>query len=220
MTRDDLLHWAGLLRSVSQNTLGPLAAGQGASTSAMPAGEFRDERGHRRDVDRPFFAWRRGTPAGECPRGVSGDVRLWYALHDETIEPTEYMPVDEDSGPSPIIATRSDSIEVYTETQLCALHALLWLAARRKRADLRAAAVNGAEYLIRELQPDNGTNHPWAVHVFVLLHEDLAARGLGDETLMYAQTLLHNSQVSMGRADVFSAHILADAAHAIDVWNS
>lgn len=64
---------------------------------------------------------------------------------------------------------------------------------------------------MEQIQPDNATNHPWAIHVF-LVH---ALRTGTDDGRMYAETMLHNCMVGSGRPDRLSAVILLDAAHAI-----
>jgi len=101
------------------------------------------------------------------------------------------------------------AIEVWSEVELSSLHALGWLAG--KDASLRSTVRQAAEWHIENLQPDNATNHPWAVHVF-------AAIGVltnDGNALMYAQTLLHNCQVTLGRPDALSALILQDASDAL-----
>ncbi|MEO1585156.1 MAG: hypothetical protein AAFR96_11390, partial [Planctomycetota bacterium] len=62
---------------------------------------------------------------------------------------------------------------------------------------------------IREIQPDNATNLPWAVHVFCVLAE----RDGDADASLYAETLLHNCVVGgAGRPDKLSALILLDSA--------
>lgn len=98
------------------------------------------------------------------------------------------------------------AIEVWTETELAAVHAA-WLLGSTWRAEARRAAV----WLVEHIQPDNATNHPWGIHVFVTLaHETGAA-----QYELYAQTLLHNCQVTTGRPDPFSAMILKHSALAL-----
>jgi len=189
-----------------------LAAG---SDSLLAAGrEFSDEAGHRRLVDPPFVAWCRQTPGAALAR--QGDLpddavtRLWWALHDSTIDPDTII---SRGVPAPLctpLLNRPATIEVATEEELCALHALWWLAIRRGRADWRERCVETALWLIEYIQPDNATNHPWGLHVFVACEAEL-----GPEGPHYAATMLHNCQVSLGRPDVLSALILRDAARAL-----
>ncbi|MCC5824089.1 MAG: hypothetical protein JJU44_12460 [Planctomycetes bacterium] len=65
------------------------------------------------------------------------------------------------------------------------------------------------------MQPDNGTNHPWGIHVFVVLAARSEDTGESGAALMHAQTLLHNCQVQQGKADRLSACILWDAGETL-----
>lgn len=100
------------------------------------------------------------------------------------------------------------AIEVWTEGELCGLHALGRL--RRTRPDL--AAVVGRRlrsaigWHLEHTQPDNATHRPWAIHLF-LGHPDA-------EIDLYGQTLLHNFEAA-GRGDRDAAWILLDAAREI-----
>jgi len=123
------------------------------------------------------------------------------------------------SGPRPLFAQSGryqSAIEVYTERLLCAVHALWRLARLHNRPDWRDRATACSLWLIEHLQPDNATNYPWGVHVLVDLAQQPVTAGVSASTAaaadMYAQSLLHNCQVSHGRADVRSAWVLRDAA--------
>ena len=108
---------------------------------------------------------------------------------------------------APLFEQPSDVvIEVWTETELASLHALWWLA--RNDDGLREVVRSAAIWHVERMQPDNATNHAWAVHVFLLLDVE------GSD--LYAQTLLHNCMVHTGRADRLSAHLLADSADALE----
>ncbi|GAB5495406.1 MAG: hypothetical protein Phyf2KO_04860 [Phycisphaerales bacterium] len=95
------------------------------------------------------------------------------------------------------------AIEVWTETELAAVHAA-WSLGHDWRTEARRAAA----WLVDNIQPDNATNRPWGVHVFVSLAHETG----GAQYELYAQTLLHNCQVMTGRPDDFSAMILLHAA--------
>ena len=95
------------------------------------------------------------------------------------------------------------AIEVWTETELAAVHAA-WSLGPEWRTEARRAAA----WLVDNIQPDNATNRPWGVHVFA----SLAHESGGAQYELYAQTLLHNCQVMTGRPDDFSAMILLHAA--------
>lgn len=101
------------------------------------------------------------------------------------------------------------AIEVWTECELAAVHALARCA---RHPDARIAAFSGdrvdeaVRWHLEHTQPDNATNRPWALHAF-LLAED----GSGDPTA-YAETLLHNMSATEARNEPLSRWILADCA--------
>jgi hypothetical protein len=96
------------------------------------------------------------------------------------------------------------AIEVWTEADLCGLHALWRLARERGRVDWRVRTERARDWHVAHTQPDNATNRPWGLHVFLL--------GGRSDSIHYAETLLHNSMVLHGRPDPLSALILLDAA--------
>ena len=97
------------------------------------------------------------------------------------------------------------SIEVWTECELSALHAL-WRLCRTHPSPARAARLRELRaWHLEHTQPDNGTNRPWAIHAF------LAA---GDpESRHCAETMLHAVCASDARGEPLTHWILADAAH-------
>lgn len=130
------------------------------------------------------------------------DEQLWSALAGlcET-------PPAPSSASGPITGEyESGAIEVWTETELACVHAAWSLG-----PNWRQAARESARWLLGNIQPDNATNHPWAVHVFAKLAEETG----NAEFDLYAQTLLHNCIVSHGRPDDYSALILLHASRAI-----
>jgi hypothetical protein len=140
------------------------------------------------------------------PTAVRGDPRsldemLW--LGRATGRPVRPPPTSD----GPLTGVPDDApLEVWTETELAALHAAWWMPA------WRPAAEKAARWLIREIQPDNATNLPWAVHVFV----ELSIRFKSLEADLYAQTLLHNAMAGRARADALASLILLDAASYLD----
>jgi EAL domain-containing protein (putative c-di-GMP-specific phosphodiesterase class I) len=60
------------------------------------------------------------------------------------------------------------------------------------------------EWHLEHTQPDNATNRPWALHVFV--------RAGAPEARLYAETLLHNATASDARHEPLTRWILLDAA--------
>lgn len=201
------MSWADRLERLAMSGLSgtPLARDTATDPEVWLEG-FRDEWGHHRAVDRPMLAWLLGIDPGPTPDDPRPDVRLWWAIHDRTNEPMDVI------QPSGALVHREAHVglEVWTESELGALHALWDLAVQRDRSDLSDRCIEAARIHLDQLQPDNATNHPWAVHVFV----EMARRGSA-EALLYAQLLVSNAQVGLGRPDRFSACLLLDASRMI-----
>jgi hypothetical protein len=104
---------------------------------------------------------------------------------------------------------------VRTESELIALHALHELGERRGDETLRQRVRDAARWHLRELQPDNATNRPWAIHVFARLSLDQDEHIAG-AALVHAQSQLHSCQLSLGRPDRLSACILIHAARSLE----
>lgn len=156
---------------------------------------------------------------------ASPDVALWAALTNSAIDPADVL-----SSPAADRATRQRfddgalfsqgdgrvPLEVWTEQELSSAHALSWLARKPRHAHLADIIERVGTWYTTALQPDNATNHPWSIHIFIdrsITLDDEHARG---SARLYAETLLHNCQVSMGRPDAFSAQILLDSADWLD----
>lgn len=191
--------------ALTSPTLAGLAV---ASPSQQPTliMQFTDEAGHRRQIDLPLLAdlfHARFTPPS-LPANAALDLRLWSAIQDDTVDPRSLIA----PAGQPLIGLSTPLvIETASQTELGALHALWTIAQRRHSPALRERCVQAAEFLIAELQPDNATNHPFAVAVFLAL-----AEAGNFEAMLYAQTLIHNCQVQLGRPDAFSAALLLHAA--------
>ncbi len=174
------------------------------------ARSFADDAGHRRAIDPPLLAWVLDLgpwDASDDAETDRCDLRLWRALGDQSPDP--HRLIGTPSGPlAP--ECRDEGIEVWTEVELASLQALWWHARRTGSATLHDRARAHARWLMDEIQPDNGTNHAWALAAFA----ELAAEGDPDATL-YAETLLHNCQVTLGRADLLSAVLLVDASRSV-----
>lgn len=131
--------------------------------------------------------------------------RLWHARLDPAIDVESVVAID---GAGPLIDRAAiATIEVWTDAELAALHAIWCLAAARDRPDWIKRASSARDWHMEHTQPDNATNRPWALHVFRLA--DTA------ESLHYAETLLHNCLAMSGVPDLLSALILLDAADAL-----
>lgn len=203
----DAAVWGSRLRALAEPTLRDAAAPDPAV--------FRDEFGHRRPADGAFLAWRVGR---EAPAGSPADPEavLWRLVADGLPGAAALVgrwadaPRGEADRGSLFPQAQSPAIEVWTEAELCGLHALWWLA--RGDASLRPVLDRAAAWHIGNIQPDNATHRPWAVHVFLLM----AIGERRPDALLHAQGLIHGSLLAFGRPDVLSAHILADAADALD----
>ncbi len=156
-------------------------------------------------------------PARSGPGGPGGEVALWRALVAGDIAAPEAVRragIDLDAA-GPLWAS-SDwaAIEVWTEAELCGLHGL-WRASRLaaaiapERAEpLRERMTRALRWHLEHTQPDNATNRPWAVHVFLLEGSD--------EARLYGETLVHNAQ-AQGNEDPASRWILGDAARELEL---
>lgn len=194
--------WAARFRAAARSAAAPRW-----DVPGDPRG-FRDEQGHRRAVDTPFIAHRLGLHAGPAPVGGRPlDEALWWAVHDAGVAVDAIVPTA--SAPAPLVY-RVDraGIEVGTETELGAVHALWLLGRLRGRPEWGDRALLAAAWMLEHLEPDNGTGHPWAAHVFI----ELAERRAMPEAVLYAGALLHAAQATSGRPDALSGMILADAA--------
>lgn len=211
-----ITEWSNRLRAVARRTIGhePIAdpeATQIARRAFLDA--FRDEQDNRARVVTPFLAAVMGMEPDQArPVTLDLDDRLWWAVHDPQHRITDFT---QGIGPLDPALTET-AIESRTETELSAMHALYRLGLDRDRPDLIARALDAARWHAAELQPDNGTNHPWGIHVFVVLASGSTDPAESGAALMHAQTLLHNCQVQQGRPDRLSACILWDASRTLE----
>ncbi|MFI4897791.1 MAG: hypothetical protein ACIARR_08195 [Phycisphaerales bacterium JB059] len=175
------------------------------------ARSFRDESGARPEVVSPLLADLLQTPIPpDDSRSI--DVRFWSCLN---AGPRAPLPPLRASGPLLHDPADQTAIEVRTESELIALHALHELAERRGEESLRERVRDAARWHLRELQPDNATNRPWAIQVFARLSLVDDARIAG-AALVHAQTQLHGCQLTLGRPDRLSACILLHAARSLE----
>ncbi len=174
---------------------------------------FADEAGHRRLVDRPLLSAMLGigggSGRGDESSGNRGDVELWWMVGSGAAWKRPAWLRERGALTSEGIEA---PIEAWTQTELGSLHALWSLANRERREDLRARCLDAAGWFMAEVQPDNGTHHPWAVHVFAWMW---AQRG-DQDARMYAEALLHNCMVMLGRPDQFSACVLWHAGSELE----
>lgn len=138
--------------------------------------------------------------------GETPERTLWAAASAAATPERGVLDLD---GTGPLWSPdRWSAIEVWTEGELCGLHALARLG--RLRADLASGIFrrlrSAIDWHLEHTQPDNATHRPWAVHLF-LGHPD-------PEVDLYGQILLHNFEAA-GRGDRDAAWILRDAAREI-----
>lgn len=173
---------------------------------------FADDAGHRRDADTPFLSHTLALHPSTNPSPRASELALaWWSLSHPAAFDCLRINIAADGPLLPHL--REAGIETWTETELGAMHALLWRGTLQGIAPLIDRAYRTAHWMLDNLQPDNATNHPWAVHLFITMSLD-PRRAEPDRTAadLYAQSLLHNAVVHTGRPDRFSALILWDAA--------
>ena len=202
---DDALRWADRLESLAGPVLADMPRAGEAGGAAF-ARSFRDSAGICRVSDAALFGRLLGFDPGPIPSHAGPSDRVWWALFDDGIQWESLV----STGDGPLLpALREEGIETWTEAELSALHALWHLARRRDSAEIRERCARAVAWHLAEVQPDNATNRPWAVHAFVL-----AARRHPD-AILHARTLVHNAMVERGRPERFAALLLVDAADAL-----
>lgn len=160
----------------------------------------------------PWFQFARGAREEPTSAPTGQDESLWGAL-----AAGEALPTPPPTEPrtelmrSLFPLTAETALEVWTERDLSALHAVSRLLERRDDPVWRRRLDGAVRWHLENTQPDNATGRPWAIHLFIrrwLDHDDAAAR-------LYAETLLQNCQMLAARPDPLSAEILRDAADAL-----
>ncbi|MEM9373352.1 MAG: hypothetical protein AAGA55_06890 [Planctomycetota bacterium] len=207
--------WSERLIAIAERSLSDAPALQEAASPQLRIDfveQFEDERRHRARVATPFLsALLSIAPSDPKPARMDLDDRLWWAVHDP-----QSRIADVGTGEGPLDPSLGEiAIETRTETELAAMHALFRLGLDRSEPGMIERALDAARWQVAELQPDNGTNHPWGIHVFVVLSARCAAENESAAALMHAQTMLHNCQVALGRPDRLSACVLLDAGRTL-----
>jgi hypothetical protein len=155
------------------------------------------------------------TSQGPKPPGFPPDSLLRAAREGVSPERELWQSVAAGGGPGTLDLAaegplwkpdRWAAIEVWTESELCGLHALGRCLRMAPDAAVSRRVSSAIRWHLEHTQPDNATHRPWAIHLF-LGHPDR-------EVDLYGQTLLHNFEAA-GRGDLDAAWILADAAREI-----
>lgn len=123
------------------------------------------------------------------------DLALWWSLVDPEFNPS--LSIDTTAAGPLFDQDAFTAIEVWTETELSALHALSHNPKMSRRIN------DAVDWHLECTQPDNATNRPWALHVF--------AQHATPEADHFAQTLVSNCLVQNAAPDPLSALILLDA---------
>ena len=205
--KPELDRWIARLNAGAAGALAALPLGRDEPARAAFAEQFSDEYGNRARTSEPFL--RHLLDLGGEPPSTPGDLDelLWWQLCGDSANPADPSQL---LAHSPNLTARSDdmAIEHWTQVELCALHAL-WTFNQRACCDEIGARVRDAGvWIMHELQPDNAINRPWGMPVFVMLSLTLGDASDRAMASMYAQTLLHNCSITMGRPDFLSSCIL------------
>ncbi len=153
-------------------------------------------------------------------RTLTPEARVW-ALLTEASPDLASTPVDWAGSGRLFPALADEGIETWTEAELSSVQALAWLGLRERSQRVTEHVMervmdrvtSAAEWLVREVQPDNATQHPWGAGFFIARSMDtsMPARSR-QEYALYAQTLIENALVGREHPDTFSACILWDSA--------
>ena len=142
-------------------------------------------------------------------QGPGIDGLLWRATAAPALADAADAALALRPGASLVDQGRFRTLEVWTECELAALHAL-WRLCRVAPTPARLGRLDELRsWHLEHTQPDNATNRPWAVHAFVAAP--------GPENQLYAETLLLNFEASSARTEPLSRWILRDAARELEL---
>lgn len=174
---------------------------------------FADATGNRRRVDRPLLADLARLPPPPTPdlARLDPEEAVWWALHDRSALAAANIDL---AAQGPLFESlRQRGIEWWTQAELSGVHALSILGMRDASSPTLARVERCALWLLEEVQPDNATQWPWAVHIFAAIALDAQRpESLRAAARHYAQTLVHNALVNTGAPDRFAACILWSSA--------
>lgn len=208
MSSPTLHEWIRRLESLSARVLAQTPLFQiGCSTEdeRVWSDSFRDEFGHRRSLDPLVLARLLQRPLPAAPARTEPDDILWRASVDGRMPKCP-------EGSGPITPTdMTQGIELWTQTELAALHAAWNIALDVGMPDWNVRVRSAIDWHVSELQADNATAHPWALHGFVVCAHELDESALW----LHADMVLHACLVGTGQPDRFSALLLLDAARGL-----
>ena len=211
MTHDT--DWSARLRRIAAPVLAktPLLIPSTDADKRCYIDAFTDEAGTRRHWDPFLLGHLLGIPVSPSPEPWLWSWNALLAGNDS--------PPPRSERPSPPFFADPDSwsLEQETEKELAGLHAWSWLIQREEHAEARGTADPrfdaAAQWTLANIQPDNATNHPWAIHVYLARPTNPTNPTHSTNARMYAETMLHNCLVTTGQPDLVSALILWDAAN-------
>ena len=211
-----LEQWIARLDAASKQGTGSLPFDASESDRARFAQGFTDEYGNRARTTTPLLAHMLDVQLANQARPQSDlDERLWWSICSNEDFDSNTL------GPGPSLTNQSDdmAIEHWTQVELCALHALWTLNLQNPSAETRKKITHAGIWMMNEFQPDNAINRPWGIGVFIYLSLSLESSIERSTASMYAQTLLHNCSITLGKPDILSACILLDAARSLKkIW--
>ncbi len=201
--------WVRHLRGLARPVLQVAPAPSGGASGGAPEGGGAADLGAG-VLNEPFLAAVREHPvaSGSAPPGSSPEVALWWAVAGARVDVDALISQPTEGSLLPQGLYRA--IEVWTESDLCAVHALWILAQREGRTDWIDRVDRVRKWHLEYTQPDNATNRAWALHVFLLGPPPFAT--CEPESRHYAETLLHNAIAMDGRPTPLNAWIFLDAA--------
>lgn len=208
---EELARWIARLDAGARDARSLLPLGANEESRVEFVRQFADEYGNRARTTEPFLRCVLGLSAHPESDPSDLDERLWWSLcSDQSIVLSELA-----DGPTLTPPSDDIAIEHWTQIELCALHAL-WTINQRSSADsFDRRIIDAAVWIMHELQPDNAINRPWALPVFIMLSLTLDDDNDRATASMYAQTLLHNCSITMGKPDILSSCILLHSAESL-----
>jgi len=206
--RSELLATADHLRALAAGTLGEPPIPPGEPARARWAATLTDESGARPVAIGPLLDNLAGVRRAILAAPSDPAEALWRLPFGRGADPLALVL----PGPGPLFDPGDSGMETRTERELSAMHALGAHAVGRDSPALWVRLWSAVDWHVRELQPDNATGRPWAVHVFAMRAAGADDAGIASGARLHASTLVHNCRVTLGRPDRVSACILLHAS--------